>query len=199
MNQWLQNQDCGLRVVGDVVDIRYVALATPQGALYASELSNALSALQANLTIENIVNYYTISSCATPVGAFPLRVNDLAGIFYILAGGFLLSFLLAVLERLNYTRQILKWRKRATPLKFGRLYFGKVLEITPEGATIDIAGQPKLYMVPSRNFASTQNIGLPTSPDMNDVIVGDLIEVKFFGKDQSTKRNRFVFIRKIQR
>ena len=107
-NEYMKQRDCDLMQIGGLLDTKGYGIATPSGSPWRDKVSNAVLQMHENGDIQELYTYwwknYGIpekscdSSDEKRVMANELKLENVGGVFVVLAVGLSFALIVAVLE-----------------------------------------------------------------------------------------------------
>lgn len=126
--------------------------------------------------------------CKSNIVARELFLNDVAGVFFVLAAGLVVAVVVVALDRLFLWLMLCCRRRGAPHLEFSKRYAATITRVVPEGVYIHIEFQTHDFFLP--HAALNPNNHPPLTAQQLNMGIGENLLVQYFGKDV---RGRKVF------
>ncbi|TGZ62499.1 hypothetical protein CRM22_007409 [Opisthorchis felineus] len=201
-NEYYVQRDCSLMQVGALLDSKGYGIGFPQGSVWRDPVSKAILKLQNNQVLANLKrkwwNEYNITEPCSLLkernkAPSPLGVEQVGGVFIMLLVGFLLGFIVSIIEFIIATRD----QKRVTVLKgmWRELKFASRCLTTSKRLKSEVHKLPRsrsniklVTSIPSSMNVLDNRTPLPPAPNMESKVDGqsrDPLLVPSSGPEQS--------------
>jgi len=114
-NEYMRQRDCELIQIGSILDTKGYGIGTPTGSPWRDQISNAILQLQENGELQELYTKWWVhqelaikcdnSEDKKKDSASELSLANVGGVFALLAGGLILSFLVALFEVIWMSKQ----------------------------------------------------------------------------------------------
>nr|QQY02560.1 glutamate receptor ionotropic 3 [Cryptocotyle lingua] len=185
-NEYYAQRDCSLMQVGALLDSKGYGIGFPQGSVWRDRVSKAILKLQNNQVLANLKrkwwNEFNITEPCSLLkernkAPSPLGVEQVGGVFIMLLVGFLLGFIVSIVEFVIATRD----QKRVTVLKgmWRELKFASRCLTTSKRLKSEIHKLPRsrsniklVTSIPANMNVLDNRITMPTTGTMESKVDG---------------------------
>ncbi|PAA74530.1 hypothetical protein BOX15_Mlig012789g4, partial [Macrostomum lignano] len=154
---------------GELSRSMHIVLSSSLDKNLISNINNRIQELSDRGELEQIKNnYWSVLLCSASENLITyselteVTIDQVAGIFMVLAGAFVLSFLVVAMEYIGYIIGLQVQRTRADPdLEFNKAYRALVTSITPTGVYVKLHGEKEF--IPNQMLSPDASKGMTAS------------------------------------